>query len=140
VRVEVELDWEAALLVTRDVSGQLRFPSGLRPVPAIYWFRLTGVGVTRHYVGEAEDLVRWMAGYRAGYEKQTTNRRLNLRMHEHLNEGGRVEMSIATSGAVTVDGRRPVARGGPSGRRRADRRRPVSWRSSSPPGCLPHQG
>jgi len=109
LRVDVELDSEAARPVTRDVSGQLKFPSGLRPVPAIYWFRFTGVGVTRHYVGEAEDLVRRMAGYRAGYEKQTTNRRLNLRMHEHRNDGGHLEMSIATSGAVTVDGeRRPL--------------------------------
>ena len=109
MRVDVDLDWEAARPVTRDASGQLKFPPDLRRAPAIYWFRFTGVGVTRHYVGEAEDLVRRMAGYRAGYEKQTTNRRLNLRMHEHLKEGGRVEMSIATSGAVTVDGeRRPL--------------------------------
>ena len=109
MRVEVELDWEAARPVTRDASEQLNFPPDLRPVPAIYWFRFTGVGVTRHYVGEAEDLVRRMAGYRAGYEKQTTNRRLNLRMNEHLKTGGQVEMSVATSGAVTVDGeRRPL--------------------------------
>lgn len=103
------MDWEAARPVTRDASEQLRFPPGLRPVPAIYWFQFTGVDVTRHEVGEAEDLVRRMAGCRAGYEKQTTIRRLNLRMREHLKDGGQFEMSITMSGVVTVDGeRRPL--------------------------------
>lgn len=50
-----------------------------------------------------------MAGYRAGYEKQKTNARLNGRMHKHLDAGGQVEMSVATSGTVVIDGeRRPL--------------------------------
>lgn len=72
MRVEVELNWGAAWPVTRDASGQLKFPPGLHPVPAIYWFHFTGDGVARHYVGEAEDLVRRITGYRAGREKQKT--------------------------------------------------------------------
>jgi hypothetical protein len=50
------------------------------------------------------DLRRRAYGYRFGYERQVTNARMNKRMLEHLRSGGLIELAIATSASLSIDG------------------------------------
>jgi hypothetical protein len=103
MRVEVQFEWEEVGEVTLDALGRLEFPPLPRD-PGIYRFRLVGAS-TSNYIGEAADLRKRANGYRAGYPRQRTNHRMNRRMCEHLEAGGRVEVAIAVNVEAKVNGR-----------------------------------
>jgi hypothetical protein len=101
--VKIEFEWNEAGEVTLDALGRLAFPP-LPTDPGIYRFRLVGPS-TSNYIGEAVDLHRRANGYRVGHPRQRTNHRMNRRMREHLEAGGRVEVAIAVNVEAKVNGR-----------------------------------
>jgi hypothetical protein len=103
VRVEVEFEWNEVGEVTLDALGRLAFPP-LPTEPGIYRFRLAGPS-TSNYIGEAVDLRKRAEGYLGGHPSQRTNHRMNQRMREHLEAGGRVEVAIAVNVEAKVNGR-----------------------------------
>jgi hypothetical protein len=103
MRVEVRFEWHEIGEVTLDALGRLAFPP-LPTEPGIYRLRLVGPPTT-NCIGEALDLRRRADGYRVGHPSQPTNLRINRRMHEHLEAGGRVEVGIAVNVEAEVNGR-----------------------------------
>jgi hypothetical protein len=103
MQVVVQFEWEEVGEVTLDTQGHLKFPL-LPRNPGIYRFRLVGAS-TSNYIGEAVDLRRRAYGYRVGHPRQRTNHRMNKRMLEHLEAGGRVEIAVAIDVEAELNGR-----------------------------------
>lgn len=100
--VEVRFEWLPNGEVHLEGSA-LAFPP-MPQQPGLYRYRFVAPGRVTVYIGEAVDLRRRADGYRRGYERQATNRRINARMRAHLAAGGRIDVAVATQASLAVDG------------------------------------
>lgn len=105
----VEFDWEPVGNVTLDAAGKLAFPR-LPTEPGVYRFRLTESGPSAVYVGETVVLRQRIALYRNPDPTQRTNMRVHARFLGHLLSGGDIEMSIARTVKIELDGQTIVQR------------------------------
>jgi hypothetical protein len=109
VDVRVVLGWRPAGRVGLDGAGMLLFPA-LERTPGLYRLMLPAVNVGRGrlYIGETDNLRRRLAGnYRRPGPTQTTSLRINSLLCEHLNLGGSVQLVIATTVDVQLNGQPP---------------------------------
>ena len=96
VDAAVRFEWRAAGCITME-GGRPKVPR-VPAVPGISRFSFVSRdGRTASvYVGETDNLQRRMAHYRNPGPTQTTNQRLHARMVEHIEGGGRVDLSVTT--------------------------------------------
>lgn len=109
VDVRLVLGWRPAGPVGLDGAGMLLFPT-LESTPGLYRLMLppVTVGRGRLYIGETDNLRRRLAGnYRRPGPTQTTSLRINSLLCEHLNLGGSVQLVIATTVDVQLNGQPP---------------------------------
>jgi len=111
VEVAVQFSWRDVGHVNIDCD-RLLFPV-VPEAPGVYRFTLDG-GV---YFGETDRLKRRFQHYRTPGPSQSTNIRLNAKMRELVEAGGRVEVSIITDAELAVQGiRQPLDLGHKAGR------------------------
>lgn len=107
VDVRVWLQWLDGGTVMLDASGKLAF-GGLEATPGLYRMRLAG-DVTgqrpRVYIGESDNLRRRLSGnYRTPGPRQQTSLRINALLREHLRADGAVELGVATTATMWLNG------------------------------------
>ena len=111
MEVAVQFSWRDVGHVNIDCD-RLLFPV-VPEAPGVYRFTLDG-GV---YFGETDRLKRRFQHYRTPGPSQSTNIRLNAKMRELVEAGGRVEVSIITDAELAVQGiRQPLDLGHKAGR------------------------
>jgi hypothetical protein len=104
VQVCVTFTWLDAGAVALDDAGRLTFP----PVPGepgLYRMTLHDHPDQRRqriYIGQSDNLHRRHAHYRNPGPTQSTNIRVNARLHEHLDTGGLVSLAVTTSAEITT--------------------------------------
>ena len=107
--LSIDFDWIPVGSVSLDANGRLKFPHAPK-FPGLYQFKLIQSPTPHLYTGQADNLARRMQHYRTPGKSQQTNIRLNRLMIDTLTDGGRISVSIITSGAtVDISGnRRPI--------------------------------
>lgn len=107
VRIDLEFHWQPLGQIRTDSNHGLLFPVAPRR-PGLYRFRLRGNGVTRHYVGETDELRRRFQHYRTPGKSQQTNIRMNGEFRDHMAAGGRIEVDIVVDNVDVMAAGQPV--------------------------------
>ncbi|WP_322770012.1 hypothetical protein [Frankia sp. Cr1] len=107
VDVRVRLRWLDAGTITLDPGGKPTF-GGLDEAPGLYRMTLTAAADDirpQVYIGETDSLRRRLSGnYRNPGAGQQTSLRINALLREHLAAGGRVDLALATTATLWLDG------------------------------------
>lgn len=102
VRICIDFNFEVVGDVSIGAEAKLRFPP-LPTAPGVYRFRLIGLpDSVSTYIGETDNLRRRSYHYRNPGPTQQTNIRMQLRIRNHLDRGGRVEFATATRATLMV--------------------------------------
>jgi hypothetical protein len=103
----IEFDWQEAGPIGLSPSRKLAFPVIL-PEPGIYRFRVPSVARSEVYSGESENLRQRMEhNYR--YHPGPTNVRVRAWLLGDLWEGRSIQLAIARSSFLEIDGERVIA-------------------------------
>lgn len=102
--VRVDIAWNGPQRVILGISDAVLIPRA-RPLPGVYRFRLTErSGTTWVYFGETVNLARRMTQYAKPGPTQRTNQRMNARFRGVLAERGTIDVSIADTIIIQIDG------------------------------------
>jgi hypothetical protein len=101
IKIEFNYQWEPAV---RDENGNnYFFPEEITPFmrqkyrhPAIYRWNIFSESLKdeKFYIGEAQDLCQRINGYLNPGPSQQTNKRINKKFHEYIENGFKIRLEI----------------------------------------------